>query len=147
MVYEILSLILVLALFMSHTYQYFKDKKREDHEWWLSECRDCIKSVESKFQSRCEEITEEAFKHFKEMIPHVRDYELKQRMLNDKISEYISKISDLKKEYIATLYIKLQEQPYRVHITTVPEHLVQEYERNISKTANTFIEFIRLMYQ
>ena len=36
-------------------------KKRESREWWLSDVKGCIHSIESDFRRNCKKITEDEF--------------------------------------------------------------------------------------
>jgi hypothetical protein len=117
---EILSIILFAALIIILVYHDRKARDRERHEWWLSDVRSCLRSIEYEFRRNCEKITEEelARRKFDEYKHSVRIGELKEKY----IQEMTEKAIALK----------------RVHITTIPEHLAKEYEENISDIADTF---------
>lgn len=96
---------------------------RESHEWWLSDVKACIHRVECEFQWRCREIAEEEF-------------------ARQKFSEYKYRvrITELEETYKKELTEKVIAQK-RVHITTIPDYLIVEYNRNISDIADTFRYF------
>lgn len=122
----LLTLWLGTALFLG--YKIDSDRKnRESHEWWLSEVKDCISSIEGEFRCNCEKITEEEFTRQR------FDY-----------YKYIGRISELEKKYKNELTEKVIAKK-RVTVTTVPEHLAREYESNISDIAYTFRFFARLI--
>lgn len=102
-------------------------KKRESHEWWLLEVKGCIHSIESDFRRNCEKITEDEFAR-----PRFDEY------------KYSIRIRELEETYKNELTEKVIAQK-RVTITTVPEHLAREYERNISNIADTFLYFASLI--
>lgn len=105
-----------------------KRKDRENREYWLSEVKECIHSIEHEFRWDCEKIAESLF--------------------NKSIGEYkySVKISELEKSYKNDLTEKVVAKK-RVHVTTVPNHLVKEYERNISDIADVFRYFGNLYQQ
>lgn len=102
-------------------------KAQESHEWWLSDVKGCIHSIESDFQRNCEKITEDEFarQRFDEYRYSIRIRELEEKYKNELTEKVIAQ--------------------KRVTITTVPEHLVKEYEINISNIADTFRYFARLI--
>lgn len=100
---------------------------RESHEWWLSEVKDCISSIEGEFRCNCKKITEEEFTRQR------FDY-----------YKYSGRISELEEKYKNELTEKVIAKK-RVTVRTVPEHLAREYERNISDIAYTFRFFARLI--
>lgn len=122
----LLTLWLGTTLFLG--YKIDSDRKnRKSHEWWLSEVKDCISSIEGEFRCNCEKITEEEFTRQR------FDY-----------YKYIGRISELEKKYKNELTEKVIAKK-RVTVTTVPEHLAREYESNISDIAYTFRFFARLI--
>lgn len=105
---------------------------RESHEWWLSDLRECIHSIERHFSRDCERIITDAFS----------GRNIKGEII---IGEYRKEITELKKEYINNLYEKIVVRKSKHSIKTVPEHLANEYERNISDIADTYSHFGDLM--
>ena len=101
---------------------------REGHEWWLSELKDCIHSVERHFSRECEKIITNAFSG-RSVIGEIV------------IDEYQKAITELKNEYTNTLYEKIVAQKGKYGIKSVPEHLENEYKRNISDIADTYRYF------
>ena len=102
-------------------------KAHESRELWLSDVKGCIHSIESDFKHNCEKITEDELtrQKFDEYKYSIRIRELEEKFKNELTEKVIAK--------------------KRVTITTIPEHLVIEYERNISNIADTFLYFARLI--
>lgn len=98
-------------------------KKREQREWWLSDVKDCIYSIEREFQWNGKKITEDEFAR-----PSFDEH------------RYRIRIRELEEKYKNELTEKVIAQK-RVTVTTIPEHLVREYKRNISNIADTFLYF------
>lgn len=94
---------------------------RESHEWWLSDLRDCIHSIEGEFRWRCQEIAE--------ANQSQRDCDT-----------YKAQIKELKKEYLNELYNKVIERKGKYFAKTLPDHIVKEYEVNISKIADIYLD-------
>lgn len=100
-------------------------KNRDSHEWWLSDLRDCLCSIEGEFRRRCQEIAEAYQSH--------RDYDL-----------YNAQISELKKEYISELYDKIVAKKGEYFVKTLPDCIVKEYETNISKITDIYLDLGKL---
>ena len=94
---------------------------RESHEWWLSELRDCLRRIENEFHRHCQEIAEASQAQ--------RDYDL-----------YKTQISELKKEYLNELYNKVAEKKWNGFAKTLPGYIVEEYENNISKITDIYLD-------
>lgn len=95
-------------------------KDRENHEWWLSDVKDCIHSVEHEFQYNCEKIAMEEFS--------------RQSFNKHKYDTRIRELEKSYKEDVTNKVIALK----RVRVTMIPEHIVREYNGNIEKTADTY---------
>lgn len=104
-------------------------KSRESHEWWLSEVRECIHSIEYEFHRKCEKIAEEEFS--KATFDEYR---------------YSKRIWELEDTYKANLTDRVSALKH-VRVTTVPDHLEREYLRNISDISSTFRYFGSLCHQ
>lgn len=98
---------------------------RKSHEWWLSDLRDCLCSIEEEFRRRCQEIAE--------AYQLRRDYDL-----------YNAQISELKKEYLNELYNKVVERKGKYFAKALPGYIVQEYEINISKITDIYLDLGKL---
>lgn len=85
---------------------------KERHEYWLSELRECLHSIENEFSRRCFEITHD--------------------------SSYGINIKNLKKEYIEEVYNKVVSRKGEYFLKTFPDYIVKEYERNISEIADIY---------
>ena len=101
---------------------------RESHGWWISNLRECIHSIERHFSRDCEKIITDAFS----------GRNIKGEII---IDEYRKEITELKEEYINNLYEKIVVQKGKYSIKKVPEHLANEYKRNISDIADTYLKF------
>lgn len=104
--------------------EYKERKKRESHEYYLSELRYCLHSIEHEFQESCQEIIINAFS----------GRNVRGEIVVDK---YWEEIIALKKEYSDHLYEKVDERMKR-KVSTLPNHFVEDYERNVSEIADTF---------
>ena len=85
---------------------------RESHEYWLSELRECLHSIENEFSRRCFEITYD--------------------------SSYCTHIANLKNEYIEEVYNKVISRKGEYFLKTLPGYIASEYERNISEIADIY---------
>lgn len=88
---------------------------RESHEWWISDLRDCLHSIENEFSRRCC------------MVAEQYNY-----------SSYSTQITALKNEYINELQNKAVGRMGKYHLTNLPDYIVKEYERNISRIADIY---------
>lgn len=114
--------ILILGYKMEH------DKNaRESHEWWLSDVKSCLRNIECEFRQNCEKIIEE---------------ELARRNFDE--CRYRERIGELREKYLREMTEKAISLK-RARITTIPNHLATEYEKNISDIADTFRYFGSLM--
>lgn len=86
---------------------------RESHEYWLSELRECLHSIENEFSRRCLDITHD--------------------------SSYAINISNLKEEYIKEVYKKVISRKGEYFLKTLPDYILTEYERNISEIADIYL--------
>lgn len=86
---------------------------RENHEYWLSELRECLHSIENEFSRRCLDITQD--------------------------SSYAINISNLKEEYIKEMYKKVIAIKGEYFLKTLPDYILTEYERNISEIADIYL--------
>jgi pantothenate kinase len=92
---------------------------RRSHEYWLSELRECLHGIQNEFSRRCYEITENAFS--------LHNY-----------SSYDTQISELKEEYINEVHNKIIARKGKYFLTTLPDHILEEYERNIAEIADIY---------
>ena len=149
---EAILLVLAFALLMA---LYFREQKarkdKENYDVWISNCRSYLHSIESEFRCRCIKITEETIEQYSKSLYHcshlndsVRDYKI--NALFDITHKHNNAINDLKKEYCNELYSKAVERMEMYRITSVPDILLKEYERNISEVADSFCDFGSLMW-
>ena len=90
---------------------------RESHEYWLSELRECLHSIENEFSCRCLDITKKT---------------------NQTYSSFLEEISELKEEYINDVCNKLTAKKGIYFLKTLPDFTIKEYERNISEIADIY---------
>lgn len=90
---------------------------RKSQESWRSDLRECIILIEQDFRIQCRDKAE------KYSIAY----------------EYSASIEELKRQYLSELHSKIVAKK-RITITTIPEDLVREYEREISEIADTYLE-------
>lgn len=118
---------------------------REGREWWISEVRECIHSIELEYQSKCEKITEKYFEKYIDVIG-LNGYRLiSEERLNLILSEYRSRINELKDDYLQSVIERIVERKGKYFITSMPAYLEKEYETDISRIADTFYEFHNCM--
>ena len=75
-------------------------ENRESHEWWLSELRECLHSIENDFSRCCLDITQD--------------------------SSYDINISKLKEEYIREVYKKVISRKGEYFLKTLPDYIAKE---------------------
>ena len=101
---------------------------RESHEWWLSDLRGCIHSIERHFSRACEKIITDAFSG-RNVVGGIV------------IDDYRKAITELQNEYSNNLYKKIVALMGKYRIKSVPEPLENEYKRNLSDIADTYRYF------
>lgn len=101
--------------------EYKERNQRESHESWRSELRDCLHGIEGEFRWRCQEIAE--------ANQSQHDYDT-----------YKAQIKELKKEYLNELYNKVIGKKGKYFVKTLPDYIVKEYEVNISKIADIYLD-------
>ena len=101
-----------------------KNDDRKRYEGWLSDLRDCLHSIEGEFRWCCQEIAE---------AQSLRDYDL-----------YNAQINELKQEYLNKLYNKVTERKGKYFVKTLPDYIVKEYEVNISKITDIYLDLGKL---
>ena len=119
---EAIALTLWVGTFLFFGIREYKERnKRETRELWTSELRDCLRRIENEFHRHCKEISEASQSQ--------RDYDL-----------YKTQISELKKEYLNELYNKVAEKKWNGFAKTLPGYIVEEYENNISKITDIYLD-------
>ena len=98
---------------------------RESHEYWLFELRECLHSIENEFKRKCQDIITNSFSGRNVSGGVV-------------IDKYYEEITALEKAYKNNLYEMVVSRGWQYKITSVPEYLEKEYERNISEIADSF---------
>lgn len=148
---EAILLVVCFGLFMFIGIRETKTRQdKENHAIWLSECRECTHSIENEFRRRCHEITENTISLYNEYLiyncvlieghPHITQ-------INTVIyitDNHHKAIKELKDEYISESKKKI-EQRQMYGITSIPDHLAKEYEKNISEIAETYYNFGKLL--
>lgn len=156
MVEIILSIVAFALIMYIIVHDYNSRQNKASHERWISECNDCLHSIESEFRNRCEEITKESFSQYtntiywcnldcKRLSGELLD--LKYRIMFNIASDYKKEIDEAKQEYLDSLYDKaIERMKWRgYNLKAFPDHLEKTYERNISEIAYTYHIFGDLM--
>lgn len=91
---------------------------RESHEFWLSELRECLHSIENEFSRRCLDCLD--------CLDITQD------------SSYDINISNLKEEYIKEVYKNVISRKGEYFLKTLPDYIAKEHERNISEIADIY---------
>ena len=128
------AIAILLVLWVSTAFFFIiRDEKakenRESHEWWLSDLREVLHSIENDFSRNCLKITDKAFSQN-----------------NFPYSLYLTSITELKDEYINEVYNKVIATK-RIRVKTIPEHLLNEYKRNISEIADIYRNIAFINYK
>lgn len=87
-------------------------EERKSHNYWLSELRECLHSIQNEFSRRCSEI------------------------VKDNLPDTI--ISKLQEEYINEVYKKVVSRKGEYFAKSLPDYIVKDYERNISEIADIY---------
>lgn len=141
---EIILSIVAFALFMYIViHDYNTRKNKESHESWLSDCKDCLHSIESEFYLKCKTLTDKYLADYSSRVYHCSHNDKYVRkfhtdMMINASKDYLSEIDELKKEYIDDMFDKAVKRMGKYRLKSIPSHLEQEYERNISKIADAF---------
>ena len=123
---EAITLVLWVGTLLFFFIRDYKERnQRESHELWISELQDCLRRIENEFYRHCQEIAEASQAQ--------RDYDL-----------YKTQINEFKKEYLNELYNKVAEKKWKGFAKTLPDYIVKEYEANISKIADVYLDLGRL---
>ena len=103
--------------------------ERDSHEYWLSELRECLHSIEREFSRCCLSITSEA--------------------LLQKDLSYAPqiKIRELKKKYSNEVYEMVIKRKGQYFLKTIPDHVEREYERNLSEIADIYCDILDIQWQ
>jgi hypothetical protein len=103
--------------------------ERVSHEWWLSDLRECLHSIEREFSRCCLSITSEALLQ--------KDFSYAPQ----------TKIRELKKKYsdeVKEMVIKRKGQYF---LKTIPDYVEREYERNLSEIADIYCDILNSQWQ
>ena len=115
---EAILLILWIGTSLFFICKDIKEKSdRESHEYWLSELRECLHSIENEFSRRCLDITKKT---------------------NQTYSSFLEEISELKEEYINDVCNKVTVKKGIYFLKSLPDFTIKEYERNISEIADIY---------
>lgn len=118
--------IFVIVAFIKAIRQEARDKYAE----WVANSIDNLHIIENRFRYECKEIITNSFS---------------ERSVTGKIivGKYYQEITALEKEYKYNLKEKLQERSaYSLYyVTSVPQYLAEEYQRNITNIADSFRYF------
>lgn len=131
---DFIGCILLAVIFALGLYYEHKDKKRKEYEEWIYFRRAQLQRNALRFRDDCQSLTEKVFAQYTNELlwkryRHVPDY-----ILYSFLSTYREDILRVKSEYIANSEIQ-----------TLPNFLIEEYEKNLSDIADSFSELANLM--
>ena len=131
---DFLGLLLLFALVSRGLYYEHKAKKRKEYEEWICYYRTRLQRKALLFRDDCQSLTEKVFAQYTNTLlwqsyRHAPDY-----ILYSFLFTYKEEIKRLKAEYIAN-----------PETESLPNYLIEEYEKNISDIASTFLELADLM--
>ena len=143
---ETIALLLFGASWIFFTiWEYKSTSNRTSKETWLTECRDCLKRIESMFQMQCSEFTNEFIVAYSRRLYNCshRDESVRDHYINsiiDLVSEYTNKLQNLKNEYLNQVFDKTVIIMGTHRINSLPEKLIVEYKNNINEIHSIFLD-------
>lgn len=127
---EVIALILWFGTTMFFICKEIKEKgDRDSHEFWLSELRECLHSIEREFSRECLNITSES------LLKH------------DFSSTSFKRIRELKNKYLDEVYDMVNKRKGKYFLKTIPDHAEREYERNLSEIADIYCDILNSQWQ
>ena len=131
---DFIGLLLLFALVSLGLYYEHKAKKRKEYDEWIYCRRKNLQSIALHFRNDCQSLAQEVFTQYTANLLwksylHMPDY-----ITYSFLSNYKEAIIKLKAEYIAN-----------PETESLPNYLIEEYEKNISDIASTFLELADLM--
>ena len=130
----LIGCLLTFALFMLGLYYEHKEKKRKEYDEWIYYRRQKLQGIALHFRNDCQSLAKEVFAQYTNKLlwksySHAPDF-----VTYSFLSNYKEEIIRLKAEYIAN-----------PETESLPNYLIEEYEKNIADIASTFLELADLM--
>lgn len=142
---DFMAYLLLFALFLLCFYYERKEKKREEHEDWIYDCRQCLVRMTHIFRRDCQALAENAFVQYS-AIMHNRSYKhTPDYMMYYFLSEYEKSLKALEADYIENVTAKAKEMLRYYTFDSLPSFLVEEYTKEISDIGYAFYDFSHLM--
>ncbi len=140
---ELIVLILLFLLVLTHACRDHKEKEKASDEFWASECREHLRCISNMFRPDCQTITKETLTLYSQRLYRCRkDIQYKPYFspFISILEQHKTSINDLKKEYLHSVIEKINQRPGFERVTELPSDLAEEYERNIKVIADQFLE-------
>lgn len=90
---------------------------RESHEMWISEIKECLRSIEREFSRSCQDIANNTHQQY---------------------SSFLTQISELEKQYKNEVYKNITSKKGEYFAAHIPDYIIKNYERNISFIADIY---------
>lgn len=144
---DALLLIAVFVFFFSHLFRDHREKERQDHEWWVSDCRNALKAVSCEFEQSCWEITDRYFEQHNRILCGYSRYTVTAKELDtlSRISrDHLRAIKALKMDYLENPE-NASAWKSRMRNRTPPDYLMKEYQAEVSDIADAFFRINDIM--
>ena len=127
---EAILLVLWVGTSLFFMYREMKaNKDREDHDWWRSDCKDCLHRIESEFREKRQKISDNYISQYGQHDPR----------------EHSTAIKNLKNDYIENVLDKAIAIKGKYSIKSLPADLVRDYKRRINDIADIYSHFEALI--
>lgn len=144
---DALFLIALFVLVFSHVFRDHRDKEKQNHLEWVSDCRDVLKAVSSEFERSCWEITNRYFEQHNRIFCGYSRYTVTAKELDtlSRISrEHLRAIEALKMDYLENPE-NASAWKSRMRSRTPPDYLMKEYQSEVSDIADAFFRINDIM--
>lgn len=131
---DFIGCLLLFALFMRGLYYEHKDKKRKEYDEWIYYRRQKLQGIALHFRNDCQSLAKEVFAQYTNKLLWKSYLHAPDCITYSFLSNYKEEIIRLKAEYIAN-----------PEAESLPNYLIEEYKKNISDIASTFLELADLM--
>lgn len=131
---DFICCLLLFALFMLGLYYEHKDKKRKEYDEWIYYRRQKLQGIALQFRNDCQSLAKEVFAQYSSKLLWKSYLHAPDCVTYAFLSNYTEEIIRLKAEYIAN-----------PEAESLPNYLIEEYEKNISDIASTFLELADIM--
>ena len=131
---DFIGCLLLFALFMRGLYYEHKDKKRKEYDEWIYYRRQKLQGIALHFRNDCQSLAKEVVAQYTNKLLWKSYLHAPDCITYSFLSNYKEEIIRLKAEYIAN-----------PETESLPNYLIEEYEKNIADIASTFLELADLM--